>query len=71
MGAGGQFIEAHTSGHIFADDIVAFVRAVDPARVVPIHTFAPEQFREHFANAMILEDGQVHDVVFCNSSRMS
>jgi ribonuclease J len=57
--AGGQFAEAHTSGHIFADDIVSFVRAVNPLRVVPIHTFAPDQFCEHFANTMLLQDGQV------------
>jgi ribonuclease J len=57
-GAGGRFAEAHTSGHIFADDIVSFVRAVNPTRVVPIHTFAPERFRDRFANAVILQDGQ-------------
>jgi ribonuclease J len=57
--AAGQFVETHTSGHIFAEDIVTFVRAINPAMVIPIHTFEPEQFRDHFANSRILQDGQV------------
>ncbi len=57
--AGGQFVETHTSGHIFAEDIVSFVRAINPALVIPIHTFEPEQFRDHFPNTRILDDRQV------------
>jgi ribonuclease J len=56
--AAGLFAEAHTSGHIFADDIVSFVRAVNPARLVPVHTFAPDLFHEYFPNTLALEDGQ-------------
>jgi ribonuclease J len=59
---GGQFVEAHTSGHIFADDIVSFVRAINPGLVIPIHTFAPEQFRSHFPNTRILEDRQLMEL---------
>jgi ribonuclease J len=59
--AGGEFIECHTSGHIFAEDIVEFVKAVNPKRVVPIHTSMPSVFREHFANVIGLRDGQASD----------
>lgn len=55
---GGQFIEAHTSGHIFADDIVEFVRAINPRMVVPIHTFEPERFEDVFPMVQLLRDGQ-------------
>jgi ribonuclease J len=57
--AGGQFVETHTSGHIFADDIIQFVRAINPGLVIPIHTFEPEQFRQHFPNTYILADRQL------------
>lgn len=56
--AGGEFHECHTSGHIFADDIVEFVRAVNAKTVVPIHTFQPESFQSLFPNVRSLHDGQ-------------
>lgn len=56
-GAGGEFVECHTSGHIFADDIVKFVKAIRPHKVVPIHTEAPGQFQWLFANTKLLGDG--------------
>jgi ribonuclease J len=56
---GGEFVETHTSGHIFADDIVPFVQAIKPNLVIPIHTFEPDQFHDHFPNTQVLHDGQV------------
>jgi len=56
--ASGQFVEAHTSGHIFADDIIDFVQAINPLKIVPIHTFEPERFRAAFPNAVTLQDGE-------------
>ncbi len=38
----------HTSGHASIEDLGRLVTAVAPARVVPIHTFAPDQFEDHF-----------------------
>ena len=40
----GELVEAHTSGHIYADDIVSLVRQIRPKLVIPIHTFEPEEF---------------------------
>jgi ribonuclease J len=54
----GTFLERHTSGHIHAADIVKFVRAIAPRHVVPIHTTRPEEFKRHFPNALLLEDGK-------------
>jgi ribonuclease J len=59
---GGSFIEVHTSGHIFADDIGPFVEAINPKLVVPIHTFEPERFRDVHHNVVMLNDGQCFEV---------
>jgi ribonuclease J len=61
--AGGQLVVMHTSGHIFADDIVAFVRAINPGQVIPIHTFNPYLYRDNFPNARILNDHQMVELV--------
>ena len=60
--AGGDFIPAHASGHIHAADILDFVRAVNPRLVIPIHTFEPQRFAEHFPNARLLQDGEAFTV---------
>jgi ribonuclease J len=61
--AGGQFVEAHTSGHIVADHVVEFVRAIHPREVIPLHTFNPEFFEANFVNARILQDHQALELV--------
>jgi ribonuclease J len=55
--ADGTFAVCHTSGHIFADDLVDFVRQIGPRVVVPMHTMEPARFREHFPNTIMLDDG--------------
>ena len=55
---GGDFIPAHASGHIYVEDIVDLVRGIKPKQVVPIHTFNPNGFSNHFSNARVLEDCQ-------------
>lgn len=59
---GGDFIPAHGSGHIYIADIIEFVKAVNPRLVVPIHSFEPERFRDHFANTHLLADGEPFDI---------
>jgi ribonuclease J len=56
--ADGKFVECHTSVHIFAEDIVKFVRAINPRHIVPIHTIAPKRFHELFPNAISVRDGE-------------
>ena len=53
----GELSECHTSGHIFGDDLVEFVNAINPHQVVPVHTETPEIFQELFQNALLLSDG--------------
>ena len=56
--AGGQLIECHTSGHIFQEDIGEFVKAINPLRLVPIHTQVPNSFSKVFSNVQLLADGK-------------
>lgn len=59
---GGDFMPAHVSGHIYIDDLIKFVRCVNARTVIPIHSFEPQMFREHFANVQVLSDGKVFEV---------
>jgi ribonuclease J len=58
----GKLIEVHTSGHIRSSDIVRFVKAISPTTVVPVHTFQPETFQQHFANVKLLTDAEMWTV---------
>jgi len=58
----GDLIEVHTSGHIYANDIIDFVRQINPKTVTPIHTFDAERFQEHFNNVKLLRDGETIEV---------
>lgn len=53
-----QVIELHTSGHIFASDLVELVNCLKPKAVAPIHTFDGQKFPELFDNALLLKDRQ-------------
>lgn len=53
----GDFIPAHTSGHIYIADLVEFITAVNARTVVPIHTFEPQMFKGFFENVTLLDDG--------------
>lgn len=55
---GGDFIQAHVSGHAYVTDIVTFVDSVKPRIVTPVHTFEPDAFLQHFSNVQLLRDGQ-------------
>jgi ribonuclease J len=54
----GDFIPAHVSGHAYVEDIVSFVNSVNAKIVIPIHTFEPQMYHEHFSNVRLLNDGQ-------------
>jgi ribonuclease J len=58
----GDLIEAHTSGHIYADDIIDFVSQINAKVVIPIHTFEAERF-QHGANGVrLLSDGETMEI---------
>jgi ribonuclease J len=59
----GDFIPAHVSGHIYVQDIIDFITAVCPQTVIPIHTFEPEEYKQHFSNVRVLQDGETFEIV--------
>lgn len=54
---GGDFIQAHVSGHAYVADIIRFVTSVNAKEIVPVHTFEPGMFKDHFPNVRMLVDG--------------
>ena len=58
----GDFVPAHTSGHIFMDDLINFVQSINPKQVIPIHTFEPEAYEQHFDDVRRLNDGEPIEV---------
>ena len=54
----GDLIEVHTSGHIYADDIIDFVGQINAKAVIPIHTFEAERFANVIPNVKLLNDGE-------------
>lgn len=53
----GDFIHTHVSGHAYIADIISFVNSVNARSVIPIHTFEPQAYKEHFPNVVVLSDG--------------
>ena len=51
----------HASGHARVEDLRALADAMSPARVVPIHTSAPEQFAGLFEHVELHRDGEWWD----------
>jgi len=58
----GHLTEVHTSGHIAPADLVKFVRSLNPRLVIPMHTTAPNQFKTHFSNTLVLKDREEHTI---------
>jgi ribonuclease J len=48
----------HTSGHASVADLKRLSEAIHPKALVPIHTFAGDQFSAHFANVARHRDGE-------------
>lgn len=48
----------HTSGHARLTDLIDFVRKLTPKRIIPIHSFHPEQYQYFFENVRMVENGE-------------
>jgi ribonuclease J len=51
-------VSIHTSGHASPVDLKRFVRALNPGKVVPIHSFRPDRYPELFERVEPQLDGQ-------------
>ncbi|MGO9232573.1 MAG: MBL fold metallo-hydrolase RNA specificity domain-containing protein [Methylocella sp.] len=52
----------HTSGHASISDLKGLSKAINPAVLVPIHTFAGDQFSKYFSNVARRSDGEWWEV---------
>ena len=48
----------HSSGHAGTSDLQKLVSALNPQKVIPIHSFSPERYREVFPSVEMHGDGQ-------------
>lgn len=52
-------INVHTSGHAHIADLKKFADALNPGVIIPIHTFSPDKFFEHFQDKVkVCSDGE-------------
>lgn len=55
-------LSIHTSGHAEVEKLIAFVNAINPEKVVPIHTFFPQEYPKIFPNSEIHNDNEWWEV---------
>jgi ribonuclease J len=55
-----NFVYAHTSGHAPVADLQRLAAALNPRKLVPIHTERGEDFSQLFANVVTLNDGETY-----------
>lgn len=52
----------HTSGHAMLSDLKRLAEAVTPEIIIPIHSFHPDHFQNHFSTVRLLKDGELLDL---------
>lgn len=58
-----EVVKIHTSGHVSPEHLKAFVRAINPAKIIPVHTLYPEKFRDIFGDKVVtLKDEEAIEV---------
>lgn len=55
---GVRYEHLHTSGHARLNDLKDFVDKLSPKKVIPIHSFHPEQYHDFFENVEMVDDGE-------------
>lgn len=57
------FHEIHTSGHAVREDLQRFAAALQPKRLVPVHTEHGDSYRDLFGNSVVvLQDGETLEI---------
>ncbi len=62
MHHGVEIQHIHTSGHASPRDLRRFAEALNPRALVPIHSFAPDKYKDLFANVVYRQDGEWWEV---------
>jgi ribonuclease J len=50
------------SGHIYVADLIKLVNTLNAKTVIPVHTFEPQMFWDHFPNTWLLADGEPYPI---------
>ena len=53
---------AHASGHATIGDLQRLAAAIQADQLIPIHTAAPDRYRELFENVVLRDDGKLWEV---------
>jgi ribonuclease J len=61
-GKGVRIEELHTSGHATISELTDLANALHPKMIIPIHTFHPQKFKDHFSNVRLLDNGEELDI---------
>jgi ribonuclease J len=56
---GFEIAPAHTSGHADTRTLKKVIKCLQPQRVIPIHTFAPDGFEALSDKVVIAKDGEI------------
>ena len=54
-----KFYQLHTSGHASINTLKEMVKQLRPAKIIPIHTFYPEQYKKLNTNILTVSDGEI------------
>ena len=46
-------IEMHSSGHAYPEELKQLVEAIKPKKIIPIHTFQPEDYKDFFKTEIL------------------
>ncbi len=55
-------LNIHTSGHASLIELKRMVAAIEPRKVIPIHTFLPNRYSAIFPNVELHDDGEIWEV---------
>lgn len=52
-----NFVYAHTSGHATVEDLKRIVDAIQPGKLIPVHTERAKDYKKNFENVVVVSDG--------------
>jgi len=64
-----HWVYAHTSGHADLEALQNFASAINPKKLIPIHTEYKGEFEKHFGNVMVLDDNESYDILTSESTK--
>ncbi|MDQ6951263.1 MAG: MBL fold metallo-hydrolase [Mariprofundales bacterium] len=53
-----NWIQVHTSGHAYLNDLKQLTQSIKPDKLIPIHTLQGDDFEHHFKNVVRIKNGE-------------